>query len=392
MLQGDILIKNGKVFQPTLNFFDRGDVLIEGNKIKAVIKDKGSEPINVKKVIHADGCIVSSGLIDFHTHLFNGGTQIGVNPDAFLFPQGVTAAVDQGSSGAANFLSFYKDIIAPSEVKIYCFINVSSSGLTTLPTCFENLDPAQFDELQLKILFENYPEKIVGLKIRTTDKIVGKYGYTALKKAQEMARNFDCRLTVHTTDAPGNQNDLIRFFKPGDIYAHVYHGGHNPILDSTGKIVESIKDAKKGGIIFDTADGRDHYSFSVIKKCLKENFYPDLISTDLVRSNVFDKAVFGLPLVMSKYLNLGMKIEDVLKACTLVPAKILNQSKNFGTLLPGSIADIAIFRLENISLQMRDVYQGVLDLHTVIINKVTIANGKLVYVQLEYSPFIDEYR
>ena len=125
---------------------------------------------------------------------------------------------------------------------------------------------------------------------------------------------------------------------------------------------------------------------------MREGFLPDIISTDLVRANVFDKAVFGLPLVLSKYLALGLPLPEAIKKCTVNPAKVLKKAQEIGTFREGSVADVSIFKLENLPIQMRDVFGDHLDLDRVLITKATIANGRVVFAQLNYSPYIEEYR
>jgi predicted amidohydrolase len=389
-LTGDILIKDGTVIQPEVDFCGKADVLISDGCIKAVLKH--GEPAKASKTFHADNCIVTPGLIDFHTHLFNGGSEIGVNPDAFLFPQGVTAAVDQGTSGLANVDSFYKDVVAASEVKVFAFLNVSSSGLTTLPRCFENLDPDTMDLVKLQQKFSRYHEKLIGLKVRTSEEIVGDYGYRPLQRARELADAIHCPIAVHTTNAPGTHVDLLSRFKKGDIYAHMYQGRKNSIVNAEGHVDPAVWEARKRGVLFDTADGRDHYRFTVTKRAMREGFLPDIISTDLVRANVFDKAVFGLPLVLSKYLALGLPLPEAIKKCTVNPAKVLKKAQEIGTFREGSVADVSIFKLENLPIQMRDVFGDHLDLDRVLITKATIADGRVVFAQLNYSPYIEEYR
>lgn len=388
MFTADIYIKNGIVFQPSINFCGRASVIVKnGYIVDVTTKDTC---IDAKKTIDAAGCFVFPGLIDFHTHLFNGGSEIGINPDAFLFPQGVTVAVDQGTSGLANFESFYKSVIAASEIKIFAFINVASSGLTTLPRCFENLDPSKIDCSKLKILLCKYKEYLKGLKIRTSSEIVGNLEYKPLAKTRELADKLHCKIVVHTTNAPGILSELTSYFNKGDVYAHVFQGRNNSIIDKDGKIALPIIFARDKGVVFDSADGRDHYSFNVIKQSFKNGFYPDIISSDLVRANVFDKAVFGLPLIMSKYINLGMPIQEVVKACTFTPAKMIGKDKELALLLPGTIADIAIVKLTDMNLQMKDVYNEILLCKKILITKVTIANGRIVYAQLDFTNNIKE--
>lgn len=380
MQNGNLLIRGGTVVDPASNVFGNVDILVRNNKIIAAQK---SEELVASQVIDATGCYVFPGIIDFHTHLFHGGTEIGVLPDTSLLPQGVTTAVDQGSTGIANYESFHRSVITHSQVRIFAYLNVAPVGLCTLPRSLENVNPCLFDVDKSKMLLEKYEKELLGLKLRTSQEIVGEFGFRPLKKTVEMAEKLGCNVVVHTTNPPGNAEEIVNIIRPGDIYTHMYQDKGHCIVKENGEIEEAVTKAREEGIIFDTADGREHYSFSAIRRALAAGFKPDVISTDITRGNVFDRAVFGMPLIMTKYLNLGMSLTDVIAACTATPAKILGQEGRIGSLAPGAYADISIFRIKEMPLQLKDFKGDVLACKQVFILQTTVLNGKVMYNSLE---------
>lgn len=380
MQNANLLIRGGTVVDPASNVFGNVDILVRNNKIIAAQK---SEELVASQVIDATGCYVFPGIIDFHTHLFHGGTEIGVLPDTSLLPQGVTTAVDQGSTGIANYESFHRSVITHSQVRIFAYLNVAPVGLCTLPRSLENVNPCLFDVDKSKMLLEKYEKELLGLKLRTSQEIVGEFGFRPLKKTVEMAEKLGCNVVVHTTNPPGNAEEIVNIIRPGDIYTHMYQDKGHCIVKENGEIEEAVTKAREEGVIFDTADGREHYSFSAIRRALAAGFKPDVISTDLTRGNVFDRAVFGMPLIMTKYLNLGMSLTDVIAACTATPAKILGQEGRIGSLAPGAYADISIFRIKEMPLQLKDFKGDILACKQVFILQTTVLNGKVMYNSLE---------
>jgi predicted amidohydrolase len=378
-LKGDLLIRGGTVVDPARNFFGKGDILVHGEKI---IDISSGQDVEAVQVIEADNHLVLPGLIDFHTHLYHGGTEIGVYPDSALLPQGVTTAVDQGSAGPANFEGFLKTVVASSQVRIFSTLHSSPAGLATLTKCLEPVNPSCFSVDNAAKLFKKYSKQLLGLKIRQSTEVVGEWGLAPLKATIEMAETIGCRVVVHTTNPPGDIEDLLALLRPGDVFTHVYQGKGSTIIDKKGKVRKAFHEAKDNGVIFDTADGRGHYAFSVIQAALKDGFEPDVISTDLVRGNVFDRAVFGLPLIMSKFLALGLPLEKVVKACTAAPAHILGLDNYIGTLAPGAAADIAVFELRDKPLKMQDVHGDTITCKQIFIPQMTVRNGRVIYRNL----------
>ncbi|MDR3561338.1 MAG: amidohydrolase family protein [Negativicutes bacterium] len=380
-IKGDLLICNGTVVDPARDFFGKADVLIQNNKI---VDTPSGAKVDAAKVIDVAGCLVLPGLVDYHTHLYHGGTEIGVPADSALLPQGVTTAVDQGSAGVNNFEGFFKTVLAGSQVRVFAHLHASPAGLATLPRFLEPVDPKLYDVESALSLFEKYSRQLVGLKIRQTKEIVGEFGLAPLAATIKMAEAIGCRVVVHTTNPPGAVEDLVALLRSGDVYTHMYQGKGSNIIDGGGKVRQAVRDARARGVLFDTADGRVHHAFSVARAAIAAGFEPDIISTDLVRGNVFDQSVFGLPLVMSKYLGLGISLKNVVKACTATPAGLIGMDGKVGTLTPGAYADVAVFRLKELPVMMEDIFGETLALSQVFIPRLTVLGGRVVYRSLEW--------
>lgn len=378
-VQEALVIRNGTVIDPVRNFHGCADVWIRNGEIVAAQPEiqPGDTPC-----IDATGCYVTPGLIDYHTHLFYGGTHIGLNPDLALLPQGVTTAVDQGSCGFANFPDFFERVISRSQTRIYCNLHIAPAGLTSLPEQTESVAIDSLDFTRTQDLLRRYAGKVLGLKVRQSAEIVGSLMLEPLKAALQMAEGQGCRVAVHTTNPPAAVGELADLLRSGDVYTHMYQGKGNTIIDNCNQVDQSILRARERGVIFDTADGRAHYAFKVVKAALAEGFAPDVISTDLVSTNAYDPAVFGLPLIMSKYLALGLSLDMVIKACTETPAKLIGMAGKLGTLSPGAYADVAVFRPVEKPFTFTDHFGDSLVCRQLLIPQLTISHGKVAYRSL----------
>ncbi|MDR3592484.1 MAG: metallo-dependent hydrolase [Negativicutes bacterium] len=381
-LKGSLLIRGGTVVDPARDFVGRGDVLICGNTCMEVA---AGETADAEEIVEADGCLVMPGLIDNHTHCFYGGSELGFLPDPSLLPMGVTAAVDQGSAGIANCDSFMQTVVNHSQVRVFCNLHVSPTGLVT-ERYSENVDPQYYGLERLRELFRQYAGRIVGLKVRQGQEMVGEFGLAPLKAAVQLAGELGCRVTVHTANPPGDVAELVALLRPGDVFCHCFHGRGSTILDENGKVRQEVRAARENGVLFDTADARIHHSYPVIKAALADGFFPDIISTDLTRASLFGNMVFGLPAVMSKYLSLGLPLPEVVRACTAAPAELLGLSGKLGTLATGAFADVAIFQLTDTPFRytnrMGETFCG----NQLLVPKMTILNGKIMFRQIDF-PF-----
>lgn len=372
----DVVIRGGKVLDPGRGIFEKKNIYIRGNEIVDV---PDGQEWSAAKLISAEGCMVAPGLIDYHAHVFPGGTSIGIHADSALLCQGVTTVVDQGSAGVTNFDSFMQTAVQPSQTRIYAFLHVSPAGLATLTRSLEPVQPKVFDLPAARAILERYKGCCLGLKIRQSLEIVGDLRLEPLAETLRMAEEIGCPVVVHTTNPPAGVEELVAMLRSGDVFTHVYQGKGHTIIGEDGKIRAGIKAARQRGVIFDTADGRGHYAFSVIKAALADGFQPDVISTDVVHSSLFDPSVFGLPHIMTKYVNLGMPLQEVVAACTATPARLLGMEGKLGTLAPGALADVAIFKFAPKEFEMEDVFGDKLSCTHAFLPQATILNGKLVY-------------
>ncbi len=379
-MMANLVIRGGMVVDPANGIERRASLIVEEGRIAGICND-GAEP-SAQHTIDAEGCIVTPGLIDTHLHMFHGGTENGIVPDTTLLPMGVTAGIDQGSAGSGNFQIFYDSIIARSQVHIFACLNISTQGLIT-SSYPENLDPKFTNLAAMKRLFEKYPRTLRGIKTRISKELVGDFGIAVLENARSTADAIGTRISVHTTNPPLPVSEFIGLFNKGDIYSHTYQGKGFSILDEDGKVSLSVWEARKRGVIFDSADARVHYLYPVVKQALSEGFLPDTLSTDLVQGSLFQPGVFGLPRVMSKYLALGLPLAEVVRAVTAGPAKIIGRS-DLGNLGAGAAADIAIFRLKDVKTEITDRERNTLTLNKMLVPQCTVLGGKVVFRQFDF--------
>ncbi len=377
----DAIIRNGIVIDPITKTETKRSLAIADGKFVPLESVKGEIPL--EKSIDAEGCLVTPGLIDSHAHLFYGGTENGVSPDSTLLPMGITAAVDQGSAGSATFRAFYDSILARTRMHLFATVNLSTEGLIT-SRYPENLDPANVDESALTSLFQQYQNILKGIKLRISKEIVGDLGIAPLKKALDIAEKIGTRVVVHTTNPPVATDELLTYFRKEDIYTHVFSQRGYSILSSTGTLLDAVYKARERGVIFDAADARTHYSIPVIQQALKEKFYPDTISTDLIQKTCFRSSVFGLPMEMSKYLALGMPLTEIIRTVTYRAAQALHEEKTIGSFQPGISGDVAIFKLKESRTKMVDRENNTIEIPQLLIPQCTILKGKIVYRQFDF--------
>lgn len=378
----DILIKNGLVADLNSGSYINQNIGIVGNRIV----DLHTADSQAETVIDAAGCIVLPGLIDFHAHVFHGGTAISVNPDVLCLPNGVTSVVDAGSSGWVNYKLFRNSVINTAQTRIKSYLNVVNVGLSTLgggPTGYlENTNPANYNVEKISQTLNENRDNILGLKLRYSQDIATGRNFSSdpFYATVALARELKTTLCVHVTDSRLPADELIGHFQTDDIYAHCFHGTGNAIIRESGEVFPAIKEAKARGVIFDCSNGVAHFDFTVARNAMEQGFNPDIISTDLtLRNSLRTDKVFSLLFIMSKYLNMGMSFFDVVRAVTRTPARLMKMEGQIGTLAPGAFADIAIVKLRKEKIVFEDTKGAQLAGDRYIDNCATISNGQIVY-------------
>lgn len=379
-MKHDILIINGRVIDTASQIDEVRAVGIAGGKIVPVDEKK-----EAALLVDAADCYVMPGLIDFHTHLYAGGSEFSYNPD-WLLSTGVTAAVDQGTCGYATYKAFHGSIVERSDVKIRSFLNVYPGGIYDYKV-HAHYEPGLFRINRLKELKERYPDEILGLKVMMSAANVGEHGIGILELALKAAEEIgNMRVCVHTTDLPCDAAEVANILRPGDIYCHVYSRG-GTIVDANGMVYDAIKRARERGVLFDIANGRMHFDFQVARSALADGFPPDIISTDAVSQSFnIGPYVKNLPFMMSKYLSLGLSLKDIVKAVTETPASCMGLEGVIGTLRPGAHADVAVCRMNRKPTTFRDINEsGSSEGEYILTPVMTISDGRIAYCQTDFN-------
>ncbi len=338
--QYDTVIRGGRVIDPASGIDSNLDVAISGGTIAEVAA--GIDIATATSVIDASGQIVTPGLVDLHTHIYWGVTYWGIEPDPVAAASGVTTWLDVGSAGSYTFPGFRRYVVEPSRVRAFALLNLSSIGLVAPTWELSNPDYLNVD-LAASIVEENR-DLILGIKARIDRNTTRGVGLLAVERARELADRVGLPLMVHIGFGPPTINEVARLLRPGDILTHCFTGGDMRIMDDGGRILPEIRELQQQGLILDIGHGTGSFSYEVTEAMLDQGVLPDVISSD-IHQTARQGPMFDLPTTLSKFLNLGMSLPDVIARATTNAAKAMGRP-GLGTLAVGSPADVAVFRLE----------------------------------------------
>lgn len=375
----DFLIKNGTVYDPALGRMEQRDLALADGKIAR--PDPGR---TYRQIVDAKGCIVTTGLIDYHVHYFYRGTENGVNPDANAFCSGITTAVDGGSCGAGSYELYRRSVMAMSDVRILNYLLVASGGQAT-DQYPENLDPALFDEQKILRLFREYPDNLVALKTRMSQGIVpAGQAEASLRRTVELAEKAGTRVVVHVTAPILPLDQIAGMLRPGDVICHIYQNrGQYSCLGQDGQVLEGLWAARERRVLFDASNGRSNYDLEVCRRAVSQGFAPDVISSDVNTSSYFLQPLHSLPRILSKYLDFGMGLGQVLDAATITPARLIGRPE-LGSLAEGTEADVCILRLKQKAVPYEDINQNRFEGSQVLVPMMTFKGGKCMFCQADF--------
>lgn len=365
----DLLIKGGDVVNPG-GRSGRLDIGIRRNRVAAIESSLPAE--SAARVVDASGQIVTPGLIDLHTHVYHNVTFWGIHADPVAARSGVTTWLDVGSAGAFNVLGFREWVAQPSTSRLYALLNISSIGLTAMTWELSNIDYCDVD-LCVKLIEQN-PELLLGVKARIDRNTTRGTGLEPLRRAREAANRVQRPLMVHIGSGPA-VTDVLAEMRPGDILTHCFTGHDMRIIDDTGKLLEAAKRAWDSGIILDIGHGAGSFSFETAEKMIGAGHKPDVISTDIHQLSIHGP-LYDMPTCLSKFLALGMSLEDVIRAATVRAAEAMGMADEVGTLRVGAPADVALFQLLDGDFPFYDVHMNRRDGKQLLRNTMTIVNGR----------------
>ena len=360
----DLLIKRGLVVDPSQGANQVGDVAFADGKVAAVGSLFDGD---AAEVIDATGLIVTPGLLDLHVHVFPGVSHFGIDADHSNIGKGVTTAVDAGSAGALTFPFFRKHIIETADTRLYSLLNISSTGMIS-PNIGE-LEDLQLADIEAAIAAGRANrDLIVGIKARLSRSTAGENDVAALERALEAADALGVFVMIHVGGTRSPMEKLVNMLRPGDVVTHSYHGNDYGILDDAGRVIDGIKEAQQRGVIFDVGHGAGSFSFDVAEKALSRGFGPGNISSDIHIYNI-EGPVFDQVTTISKFMWLGMSLDDVIRLTTESTANIID-APGLGTLKIGSAGDATILRRDEGKFIMTDS-----------VGRSVTANEKLAHVR-----------
>jgi dihydroorotase len=371
----DLILRGGRVIDPSQRLDAVSDVAFSGGKIAKVgPKLQGGAGTAVRDV---SGSIVVPGLIDLHTHVYWGGTSLGIDAEEFCRTSGVTTSVDTGSAGPGNFAGFRKHVIEPSLVRILAYLHVSHAGIfgfSDRVMVGESADLRLMNPIDAVEVANANRDVIVGIKVRVGLHASGTSGAVPLRIALEVADAVGMPLMAHIDHPPPSYEEVIGMLRPGDILTHAFRPFPNSPATHQGTVKKEVLDARKRGVRFDIGHGKGSFAFKTARAMLANGFLPDTISSD-VHQLCINGPAFDQVTTMSKFLCMGMELPDVIAASTVNAAMALKRPE-LGSLKPGSVGDATILAIKEGRFDYVDVVGEHLEADRKIASEGVVVAGK----------------
>jgi len=371
----DLVLKGGRVVDPSIGVDGPMDVAIQGTAIARVAPDiPAGEAV---RTVEIPGKLVVPGLIDLHAHVFDGFNRSGLHPDLAGVYSGVTTLVDAGSAGAATFGGFPRHILPSCHTEVIPFLHICSTGLATLP---DIVAEASVDLDATLETVAQYRGLIRGIKARMVSPALEIMGMEMPKLAKRAARESGVKLMVHIGDSekrydPKVIHALLPMLDEGDILTHYFTANPGGVIDANGKLVPEARDAAQRGVWLDTAHGRKNFSFDVGRRCIDQGLVPHCISTDLTIQGRLE-TVHSMVAIMTRFLGLGFTLGQVITMSTANPAKALGEQGRLGSLAVGRQADVSVLELRDGDWTVTDAVGAKLRVSKAFVPFLTLKRGQ----------------
>src|SRR6266542_2625289 len=371
----DLLIRGGTVIDPAEGSNGRRDVGIRGGTIAAVAADLPAA--GAREVVDATGLLVTPGLIDLHAHVFYRVQQHSVDPSALAVRSGATTLVDPGSGGAATFDAFRHYVAATAACRVLCFLNISIVGTIATPECGYGrfVDPNRAMETAVA-----NRDLIVGIKVRGSRLAFGEDNTVQpVWMAKAAADAAGVPLMLHLGDPPPTVEQSIPILGRGDMVTHSYKGKVvTRLVDHQMRAKPVLREARERGVLIDVGHGSGSFEWSVARALTEQGYWPDSISTDAHSNSLQPPIGADMPNVMSKFLHLGMPLEEVIRASTIRPAEAIGWGDRIGTLAVGRTADVTVLALEGGAFPLGDSDKKLETAKQRLTARYTICGGRVL--------------
>ncbi len=371
----DLILKGGRVIDPAQGLDVVADVAFAKGRVAAVgLGLKAGEGTDIRDV---SGKIVTPGLIDLHTHVYWGGTSLGIDASDYCRTSGVTTAVDTGSTGPGNFAGFRAHVIEPSDVRILVYLHVSFAGIYGFG---QNIQVGESEDIRMMApreaaaVADANRDVIVGIKVRVGRHASGDQGMAPFEYAMQVAQETGLPLMAHIDEPPPSYEAVIDALRPGDVLTHCFRPFPNSPATAQGTIKQAVLNARKRGVLFDVGHGMGSFAFKTARAMLAHGFLPDTISSD-VHALCIDGPAFDLVTTMSKFLCMGVALPDIVAMTTLNAAMAMKHPE-LGTLKPGIGADATILSLQEGAYDYVDALGEVMTGQQRIMSQGVVIAGK----------------
>jgi dihydroorotase len=341
----DLILRGGRVLDPSQDLDAVTDVAFSGGKVGRIgPRLEGGPGTDIRDVA---GLIVTPGLIDLHTHVYWGGTSLGIDAEEFCRTSGVTTAIDTGSAGPGNFAGFRKHVIEPSQVRILAYLHVSHAGIYAFSDRVmvgESEELRLMDPVSAVEVADANRDVIVGIKVRVGRGASGNSGTVPLDIALQVANEAGMPLMCHIDHPPPSYEEVLERLRPGDVLTHAFRPFPNSPATHQGTVKPEVLAARKRGVKFDIGHGKGSFAFKTARAMLANGFTPDTISSD-VHKLCINGPAFDQVTTLSKFLCMGMPLKDVIAASTVKAAMALKRPE-LGSLKPGSAGDATVLSIK----------------------------------------------
>jgi dihydroorotase len=348
----DLVLRGGRVVDPAQGIDAVLDVGFADGRVAALGSGLGEAAVNRD----VGGMIVTPGLIDLHTHVYWGGTSLGVDPDAYAKSSGCTTLIDAGSAGPGNIHGFRRHVIERSEVRILPFLNISFAGIFGFHwdvSVGECTDPNLLNAKLCLRAAREHADLVVGVKVRVGAHTSGALGAMPVRIALEAAEHAGLPLMTHLDSPPPSRADVVGMLRRGDILTHCFRPFPNAPAAADGGVEADALAARARGVIFDIGHGRGSFGFATGRQMLQCGFQPDVISSDVHLTSIGGPA-YDLLVTLSKFLGLGVPLGEVVRMSTINAARAVRREDR-GTLKPGLLGDATVLSLERGRFTLTDV-------------------------------------
>jgi dihydroorotase len=371
----DLILKGGRIVDPASGRDGQADIGFADGRVAAIDADLPAE--RARAMVDAAGAIVTPGLIDLHTHVYWGGTSLGVDAERLAERSGTTTFVDAGSAGAGNFLGFRAHVIERADIRILAFLNISFPGIFGFSNAVmygECGDLGLCNPREAVACAREHRDLVVGIKVRAGRIAGGGTATAPVEIALQAADALGLPVMAHIDEPPPTQADVLRHLRKGDVLTHCFRPFPNAAVTAIGEIRGAVLKARERGVVFDIGHGMGSFDFEVAGRMLKQGFAPDVISSDVHLFNVTGPA-YDLLVCLSKLLVLGMPLVEVIRCATVQPASAIGRS-DLGRLAPGSIGDAALLALEPGAVDYVDSRGETLRADSRLVSKGIVVAGK----------------